>query len=102
MFSRFMILYQCKSYSGGFSVSEWSLTDQSALQYLVVYLYINIYFIYTFIYRYKQNQSPISHPHALNFNQFLQGNWRLDRFCALIFRAIPLFKNPLFPALQFE
>lgn len=72
-----MILYQWKSCSAGFSVSEWSFINQPALQCLVFYLYINIHFRYTFIYKYKQNQSSISHQHALNFNQSLQGNWRL-------------------------
>lgn len=72
-----MILYQCKSYSGGFNVSEWSFIDQPALQCLVFYLYTNIHFRYTFIYKYKQKQFPISHQHALNFNQSLQGNRRL-------------------------
>lgn len=77
MLSRFVILYQYKSYSGGFRVSEWSFTGLSALQYLVFYLYINTYFRYTFIHKYKQNQSQIPHQDALNFNQSLQSNWRL-------------------------
>lgn len=76
MFSRFMIMYQYKSYSGGFRVSEWSFTGLSALQYLVFYLYINTHFRYTFINKYKQNQSQIPHQDALNFNQSLQSNWR--------------------------